>query len=264
MTEQQTTTKDGHLVVYLAWPILAGIALGTVLAVSVGGIVLIASGDLQAAGTVAGYVFFAVLGVATLAMVWYVFQEWAGPRQRERTAEMGYWEPEPYDDHEPPAAMVLRGFKGKPKMLPATVDLAVEAVGPVADPEIERLYRFIVDAWRADDVSQAGCMSRQWRRKDWDQYIGGSRRRADLGKESARGLLARAGIVAKSGNRWVICAALDAALSINDDLLAYASERASTVRVPCVPPVKPDKTSQDRHGVLSDLTRGRGIGGRGV
>ena len=69
MSEQQTPQKrDGHLVVYLAWPMLAGLGLASVLAVSIGGVVLIASGDWRTSGTVAGVVWFAVLGAATVVL----------------------------------------------------------------------------------------------------------------------------------------------------------------------------------------------------
>jgi hypothetical protein len=68
MTEQTQHKRDSHLVVFWAWPLLIGLGLAVVLSVSIGGIVLIASGgELRTAGPVAGYTFFGVLGVATSA-----------------------------------------------------------------------------------------------------------------------------------------------------------------------------------------------------
>lgn len=261
MSEQQPTSRqDSHLTIYVVWPVTAGGALGSVLAISLGGVVLIVTkGNWSLAGTCAGLTFFILLGIVSAGVFLFAAGQWRGPRQRERIEEIRHWEPEPYGSPEPPPPMIVRGFS--PKALPATVAHTIESLAPLADPEIERLYRFIVDCWRADDVSQAGCMAREWRRRDWDKYIGGSRRKADLGKESARGLLDRAGIVRKDGNAWTICAPLDQALHINDDLLAYASERAQLVRLDRSSSSrldKPDKTSQVRSiavPCVSDLER---------
>lgn len=252
---QGGSRRDGHLTVYLAWPILAGLGLATVLAVSVGGVVLIGSGgEWEQAGTAAGVVWFVVLGLATVVVFWYAAREWAGPRRAERIerARREVIEVLPDgEEMEPPPPMIVRGFS--PKMLPATIEHSIEALGPVADPEIEHLYRFIADCWRADDVTQNGCMSRGWRRSDWDRYIGGSRRRSDAGKESARGLLNRAGIIRKDGNSWRICSTLEQALHINDDLQAYANARAQLVRLD-----KSDKTSQVTPGVVTGVSGERG------
>lgn len=238
---------DGHLMVYLAWPLLSGLGLASALAVSVGGVVLIASaGDWQLSGTVAGVVWFVVLGLATVTVFLYAAREWAGPRRQERIEKtrQEVIEVEP-DDLEPPPPMILRGFSPQ-ALLPATLDLTTESITPAVDPEIDHLYRFILDAWQYGDVTQAGCMARGWRRKDWDKFVGGSRRRSDAGKESARGLLDRAGIIRKDGNSWVTCATLEQAFSINDDLKAYASARAQLIRLD-----KTDKTSQVTPGAVT-------------
>ena len=246
--------RDGHLTVYLAWPLLAGLGLATVLSVSVGGVVLIASrGDWQLAGKVLGTIWFAVLGAATMIVFVYAAREWAGPRRAERIERTRQEVVEVVrDEVEPPAPIIIRGFPSPP-LLPATVDHTIESLAPAADPEIDHLYRFVLDAWQHDDVTQAGCMSRGWRRKDWDKFVGGSRRRSDVGKESARGLLDRAGIIRKDGSGWTICATLEQALSINDDLNRYANARAQLVRLD-----KSDQTSQDRAAGVSGVSGERG------
>jgi hypothetical protein len=92
MNEQAPQKRDGHLVIYWAWPLLIGLGLAVVLSVSIGGIVLIASADLRTSGKVTGYVFFGVLGAATLFMVLYVVKEWAGTRTVEETRQTVRWE----------------------------------------------------------------------------------------------------------------------------------------------------------------------------
>lgn len=124
MEKHTIQKRDGHLVVYVAWPVLGGIALATVAGISVGGIVALSTGELATAARIGGYVWFVTSGVVTLALGWYAAREWAGPRMAERKAEMQYWEPEPYDP-DPPPPMVVRGLSRK--MLPATVDHSIEA-----------------------------------------------------------------------------------------------------------------------------------------
>jgi len=227
--------------VYLVWPVLSGLCLASVLSVSVGGVVLIASrGDWALAGTWVGSIWFAVLGVVTVVVFVYAAREWAGPRRAERIERVRQEVVEVVrEEGEPPAPIIVHGFSSPP-LLPASMDHTIESLAPAADPEIDHLYRFVLDAWQHGDVTQAGVMSRGWRRKDWDKFVGGSRRRSDMGKESARGLLDRAGIIRKDGGGWVICATLEQALSINDDLNGYANARAQLVRLG-----KSDKTSQD-------------------
>jgi hypothetical protein len=253
MTEQQTQQKrDGHLTVYLAWPILAGLGLATVLAVSIGGVSLIVSRDWQASSTIAGVVWFVALGLVTVFVFLYAMQEWAGPRQAERQERLRQEVIEIIpDDLERPPAMVLRPLSRRP-MLPApSFDHTIETITPAVDPEIDHLYRFVIDAWQHNDVTQSGCMARGWRRKDWDKFIGGSRRRADLGKESRRGLLDRAGIVVKDGNKWTTCATLEQALSINDELHRYASEKSKMVVL--------GKTDQSRQVTAAGVDRATGL-----
>jgi hypothetical protein len=56
--------------------------------------------------------------------------------------------------------MIMHDFNPK-RTLPSGLDLDVHALEPAVDPEIEELYRFVVDCWRHDDVSQSGVMSRK-------------------------------------------------------------------------------------------------------
>ena len=72
------------MTVYLVWPVLAGMALAGVLAISVGGVVLIASGTWRAAAVAAAVTFFVVLALATVAVFWYAARSWAGPGELAR------------------------------------------------------------------------------------------------------------------------------------------------------------------------------------
>ena len=117
-------------------------------------------------------------------------------------------------------------------MLPSRAALAVTSVEPAGRAEIRRLYEFVVDAWRSQDVTQAGTLGRGWRRKDWDEMVGGSRSRKAIGTESGKGLLARANVVAKYRSKWewVDGVTLEDALSINGELRAFADARAELVK----------------------------------
>lgn len=114
MAEHRRT--DGHLTVYLAWPLLTGLALAVVGAVSVGGIELMRKGALANAARAAGWTFFIGLGGITLVMFVYVAGEWAGPRFIEwirtyRTVE--HIEPTPPVQPEPPIRFIPIGGRAR-------------------------------------------------------------------------------------------------------------------------------------------------------
>ena len=228
----------------LAIALVGGLALGT-------GAVLIGFGQhgwarWAMAGQVAGGAFVFILAGAVVKLIVDHHASTRDPyiqaqKRIDAAKDKGSARPDP--DAEP--NYVIMRAPARPA-LAATLDHEIETVIPQTDPATEQLYRFIVDAWRADDVTQSGCMGRGWRRRDWDRMVGGSRRRADLGNESGRGLLDRAGLVRKDGGKWEIVASLDQALTITDDLASYAEARASVVKLD-----KTDQTSQDGTGAPS-------------
>ena len=80
---ETTRREPGHLTVYWLWPLATGLAVATVVAISTGGIwVIVSGGNWRAAATAAGLVWFALLGLATLAVFVYAAWEWRGPRAR--------------------------------------------------------------------------------------------------------------------------------------------------------------------------------------
>src|SRR4030042_5080072 len=121
MSEQPNATQnkqDGHLTIYLVWPVLSGLALACVLAVSIGGVWLfVTQFDWKKAGTATGVVFFAILGLSTLWVFGYAAREWAGPRFLERTRQtVELIEPEP---PEPDVRFIRTGGRPAPLSLPA-------------------------------------------------------------------------------------------------------------------------------------------------
>ena len=132
---------------------------------------------------------------------------------------------------EPEPRWIVRNPAHAARAIPARLASEAKPLEPDAPAEIKDLYKFITTMWPTGDISQANCARMGFSRKYWDRYIGGSRRKRDAGKESARGLLDRAGVVRKDGNKWVIAATLEEALSVNDLLREYAGRKAQMVRL---------------------------------
>jgi hypothetical protein len=123
-----------------------------------------------------------------------------------------------------PSYVVVRPHM--PQLVPS-LDHEVKEIGPVKDPATEQLYRFITRVWPTGKVTRRHCGELGFSRKTWEKYVGGVR--GQEGQESGRGLLARAGVVAKGPNGWEIVAPLDAALRVTDALASYADENAQLV-----------------------------------
>ncbi len=136
--------------------------------------------------------------------------------------------------------------------LPATIEHQVRAIEPEADPEIRELYEFITRIWPTRDVSRENCRKLGYGRAQWERWIGGQRGR--LGQESAKGLLARAGVVGKRRGGWEIVVPMGAALAWNDELRAYAKARRAMVRD------RTDGTGRDAPGAGTGPVPGSGAG----
>lgn len=250
----QETRHDNHLTIYLAWPLLAGLGLAVVLAVSAGGIAMIVSRfDWPAVGLAASLTFFGVLGGGTMAVFWYAAHEWAGPRTAERIARpvQVFTQARP---EEPRPPMVLNRYN-EPPMLPASsMDVEIDPLVADAAPELMELYNFITRLWPTGDISRNNARQHGFDRTVWERLVSGVRGKE--GMESGRGHLDRAGVVVHTGKGWQIAASLDQAYAINPDLLAYAQARAEIVT---------GRDGQDRTGQdmrADPVPRGKGRGGK--
>ena len=138
---EQPNHHDGHLTVYVAWPILAGLGVGAVLALSVGGVALLWTRlDWLAAGTWAAGTFFVVLGVVTVGLFLYATADWTGPRRAERI-EQARREVVHVHDQAPPRFIPLssgRPLQREPPALPAT-DQERGLVGKAIDVLSDRM-----------------------------------------------------------------------------------------------------------------------------
>lgn len=234
MTEARGRSPAGELMVYVGVPVLGGLGIGLMAGLGAFGIAALGG---ESARTAAAWGVGTWCGMAILVAVgtyaWRMFG-WAGPRGLARLAQPHYddvWDDDGEEEGRDDG--VWRQFRPLP-LLPSGIEVeqAVASVGPAVRGEIRRLYDFVVDAWRTQDVTQAGVLGRGWRRKDWDLYVGGSRSRKAIGTESGKGLLARANVVAKYGHKWmwVDGVTLEDALSINGELRAFADARAELVK----------------------------------
>lgn len=238
---------DSHLVIYLVWPLLAGLGLAVMLSISVAGIAMIASGlNWHVVGLAAGLTFFGVLGGGTLAVFWYAAHEWAGPRTAERIATPVHVVTQARPE-EPRPPLVIRGY-GEPPMLPAgmSADMEIDPLVQDAPPELMEMYNFITCLWPTGDISRNNARKHGFDRTVWERLVGGVRGQED--RESGRGILDRAGIVTRTGQGWKIAASLDQAYAINADLLAYAQARAEIVEIVTPALAGPGQDGQDRTG----------------
>jgi len=239
-------SHDNHLMVYLVWPLLAGLGLAVVLSLSLAGVVGLVARSLASAAIWGAFAFFIVWGLSTLVVFWYAARSWAGPLGLAKATQPVI---ERYIDNrpiEPPTPMIVRGYN-TPPLIEAELASSIKTLEPDVKPEIKELYDVITRLWPGGDISQERVCS-LFSRKVYDRHIGGSRRKGDAGTESGRGLLDRAGVIAKDGGgHWAIAASLADALSINDDLLEYAQARSQIVKISD----KTDKTRQDRHAPVS-------------
>ena len=276
MTDQTTTQRrDGHLTVYLAWPVLVGLTLAAVLALSVGGLALLGTGDLARSATLAGQVFLVVLGLGTVGMIVFVLGEWRGPAGIERLRRsVELIEPDAPDPEirfirlggrrpalttPAPRAPSADGGIGRAidtwaqrfKKAPiATYEGTAATIEPDAAPWVKDFYTVLCTAWGAGSLSRRtfeGLWSGGRGKRLWAKYVNGTGSR-----HSQKGLWDTWGIIAKTGVRgtWEWTQTLDVIFSLDRDLAAYARARAELVGHP--PTTPGDGTGP---GTSTDQTR---------
>ncbi|MBN1937126.1 MAG: hypothetical protein JW934_20880 [Anaerolineae bacterium] len=283
MTEQtQTERKENHLTVYLIWPLLGGPGLAGLLAVSVGGIMLMASGfNWALAGAWMGYTFFVVLGLATVAIFVYAAMNWAGPRFIERTRQdVQVIEPDPVV---PEPRFIRVGGRPAPLTLPApaqpgdrqslvvkaidvlahrlkqqeliTVDHDVPSLEPDALPWVREFYAVTCRMWAA--TRPDGVLSRRLFESEF-KANGKALYYKYVGSATDKGLWQTWGIIDPGARgSWVFNQPLEVILSLDDAVRDYAARMSGLRLLPhqagdqSKPDTGPGQTRPDR----SDQTR---------
>lgn len=220
---------DGHLIVYVVWPVTGGLLVGIMMAIGVGGLVGLLSRNWVAGGGWMAGTFFVVCPTVTLLTFLYAARGWGGPLRLERARQdAGYESVEVIEPEDERPAMVIRPYM---PALPDGLTHQIRSLEPKADHETMALYQYISKMWPLGTVTQTASLQAGFRRKDWDKYVGGSRRKKAVGTESGRGILDRAGVVRKDGGSWVICAPLDKVFKVTPELEQYAAAKAEIVRL---------------------------------
>ena len=269
---EQPNRHDPHLVVYALWPVVAGLLMGLVLALSVGGVALLWTRlDWRAAGVWAAGTFFVVLGVVTVGVFLYATADWTGPRRQERI-ERSRREVVHIHDQAPPRFIPLssgRPLQREPPTLPASpeergavakaIDLLsdrlkaraavttyeqdAETLEPDAPPWVREMYAVVCASW-PDHLTR-----RDWQRLFpdggtalWSRYVNGTGDR-----RGQRGVLATWGAIERADGRgaWQYTQPLDVVFSLDPELQRYAEARSGLV-----------KRSPGRAGVTGNAARG--------
>jgi len=273
MGDDSTRRGDSHLTVYVAWPILAGVGLGAVLSVSVGGVVLLVTRlDWRTAGIWTAGTFFVTLGVTTVGVFLYALNEWSGPRRAERLArldrevvEVDAPEPEPRFirlsskrplKYEPPPMPtteqerrgvlastigVLADRLGRTATV-TTYEQAAQTIEPEAPPWIREMYTVLCASW-PDHLTR-----REWSSMFdggtmlWSKYINGD----GSGRHARRGILDTWGAIERQDGRgsWRYCHDLETIFGLDPELKAYAEARSGLVQH------SPDKRSRPENASL--------------
>jgi len=218
-----TTPKpDAHSDVVV--PTMQAAAIGAVIAAALMGLLYLVGASWPAA-----WRWGAGLGLATFAAceVWFLLQHRWVYGAGIRLSYERLWATQARPERREPRRAILvinpRRPAGRP-MVDARPALGVleHAVPALQEPDAEvvELYRFIVTLWRTGDISRDAARRSGFGRAAWERYIGGQR--AGRGRESARGLLDRAGMCRRTSGGWMIIAPMGAALAWNDELRAYA------------------------------------------
>ena len=256
MTEQP---KNDHLRVFLAWPVLSGGALASVLALSVGGLMFFwTGGDWEKAGTWAGIVFFATLGAATLGVYLYAARQWAGNRTIERlrqtvTTEIVESEPEPprfirmagrppaltqqapvAPGHERQQTIVARAVgvladRLSKQPLAGTLETTARTIEPAAATWVKELYAVVCKTWSTQDLTRRNfeALFRPGGAALWRRYVNGD----GSGRRAGRGILDTWGVISRTGARgsWQYAQPLDVIFSLDPDLERYARAMSGLV-----------------------------------
>lgn len=265
MSEQRR--GDGHLIIYLAWPLLSALALAATLALAALGLFALAGDPLEVAARAAGTVFFAALGVLAVALFAYAALSWAGPRFVERTRQSVIVEqvgpkiientPRPIvvNPHRPrltpgadapdyPALSqgatrrtireALQALMGKAstQSVEARVNgeylAEVESLEPGAPDWVREFYQVLCAMWGRPLTRRS--FEEQFVARGqplYYKYVGRSE-----GTRRERGLWQNWGILAQTGARgsWEFCHALEDILRSNAELWQYAQAREKLIK----------------------------------
>ncbi len=275
--ERQPRRQDGHLTIYLLWPLLAGLGLAAVLAVSVGGLVGILGGW-DAALLAAAITFFSTLGLATILVFIYAMLSWAGPAGLARLRQTTIIEEvEPTVIEQEPRFIRMGGrpkaLNAPPPALPSganrgtirqaidvladrltdrsTLTLATDAtpITPDALPWVKEFYATICAVWPKGSLSrrtfEATWPGGQGKRL-WTKYVNGTGH-----LHSQAGIWSTWGIISQTGSRktWEFTQPLDVIFSLDQDLGTYARAMAAMVQhSPAPGQTKNDATGQAQTG----------------
>ena len=260
MTEQHTQKRgDGHLTVYVVWPVAVGLVVGVVLALSIGGLTGILGGTWADVGKVAGVVFCLAWALCTLGMVARVVGEWRGPAQVER---LRYAELEPLEivtETEPRfIPLKPRGITRDAPQLPAGANRATvragigaaidvlansmkrrqgielastaTALAPSAPAWCEEMYSVICAVYPTGSLSRR-TFETLWPggegKRLWGKYVNGD----GTGRHTGRGILHTWGCIGKTGSRgsWEWTHPLDVVFSLDRELARYAADMSGLV-----------------------------------
>ena len=258
-THEPTRRTDGHLTVYLAWPLLTGLGLAAVLALSVGGLLVVTKpAAWRQAATTSGVVFFAVLGVATVGVFWYALSEWRGPRQKERLEQTRREVVEVHAPEPPPRFIPMGGraarLNAPPPALPrtaedrgvvatavdalasrlkrtakmTTLESTAEALTPNAPAWVLEMHDVLCRAW--PDKLTRRDFQQLWPEGGtalWKRYVNGD----GSGRRAGRGILDVWGAIARQDGRgaWEFVQPLNVVFGLDAELSAYATDRAGLV-----------------------------------
>lgn len=253
--------NSNHIEVYLVWPLLSGLGLSIVLAISVGGIAGMAGKSFAAAFTWAGYTFFGVLGLATVGVFLYAANDWAGPRFIEwnkRTVDYiegetievpgdtrfiptrsNYRTPAPVipaNAPPPQDSAIMAALKELVAPRPSTVIEGValaetEAIGPGAVDWVEEFYTVINAMW-GKSLSRNSFRDAFENRGQalYYKYVG----KVPPCSAKEKGIWQTWGIIDRVANKWQFCETLDVIYAMDPLLAAYANSKSKLISPPPV------------------------------
>jgi len=240
------THKESFLTIYVMWPLLGGVGVGGVLAVSAFGLsAVLTEGDWYRALITGVAVFCVVAPVIALSTFVYAARDWAGPRRDERMAALQRevielpapeQPPRRYDPPELPRNEEARAALGKAidvlgDRLKGTAAVTVyeqevESLEPGAEPWVIELYDCITRSF-PDKMRR-----RDWTRLFdggtglWSKYVNGTGDR-----HSQRGILDVWGVIERQDRRgaWRYRFNLATIYGLDPALAEYAKRKAALV-----------------------------------
>lgn len=226
-TIQHTSKLESDVFV----PLLQSLAIAIVGTLAAFGFALLCSAPLRLAARIAAGTGLTALSLSTVLFILQHRAQVVKPLQLIRAQidiiRDSVYVPDDPDDLVNHSPLFLRPRR-TPQRLQAH-NLELNSIEPTTSREILQLYQFITTVWPTGTISRDHCTSLPGiTRAAWHKYVGG--RRKPRGVESDRGILDRANLVYKDHQGWHIGATLHEALSINDELFAYAQAHATLVR----------------------------------